>query len=207
MEIKDKFEKILTVKAPGPAPSFSVFHLLRALELIAEESLGRLKLSEKLKLGEGATRTLLNRLKEAQIITASRTGCRLTKKGENLWKQYRAVFKRKILLMKNELTLAEHNVVLLVKNRRSKVSHGMEQRDAAIFCGAKGAVTLVCMDGRLIIPGVNQDMAKVYPKIHRQIMSLLAPKENDVIIIGFADTWEKAEYGVLAAAWTLLNDC
>jgi len=194
-------------KAPGPAPSFSIFHLLRALELIAEKSFGRLKLSEKLKLGEGATRTLLGRLKEAQIITTSRTGCKLTEKGRKLWKQYRSVFKRKVCLENNELTLAKHNVALLVKNHKDMVKTGMEQRDAAILYGARGAVTLIYTNGKLVIPGVSEDVAEAFPEAHEQIIRLLVPEESDVIIIGYADSQEKAEYGALAAAWTLLNDC
>jgi predicted transcriptional regulator len=207
MKIKERLEKILMEKAPGPAPSFSIFHLLRALELIAEKSFGRLKLSEKLKLGEGATRTLLGRLKEAQIITTSRTGCKLTEKGRKLWKQYRSVFKRKVCLENNELTLAKHNVALLVKNHKDMVKTGMEQRDAAILYGARGAVTLIYTNGKLVIPGVSEDVAEAFPEAHEQIIRLLVPEESDVIIIGYADSQEKAEYGALAAAWTLLNDC
>jgi hypothetical protein len=33
------------------------------------------------------------------------------------------------------------------------------------------------------------------------------PEEDDVIIVSSADSLEKAEYGALAAAWMLLDDC
>jgi hypothetical protein len=48
-------------------------------------------------------------------------------------------------------------------------------------------------------------VAKDFPKAADQIVSLLKPEENDIVIIGSADTLGKAEYGALAAAWTLLN--
>jgi len=207
MKVKEYLEKLVSEKAWGPVPLFSVFHVIRALELIAEKACGRLKLSEELKIGEGTTRTLLNRLKEAGIVTTSRTGCRLTKKGEKLWMQYRSIFKKAAQLEKNELTLAKYSVALLVKNREEKVKSGIEQRDAVIVYGGRGAVTLVCKSGKLVIPGVSQDIAKTYPRAYKQLMTLLEPKENDVIIVGYADTKENAMYGTLAAAWTLLDDC
>jgi hypothetical protein len=62
-------------------------------------------------------------------------------------------------------------------------------------------------EGHLIIPSVSSDVSRDYPQAAKQIFSLLQPEENDVIIIGSADSLGKAEYGTLAAAWTLLNDC
>lgn len=207
MEIKKEIETLLAEKAPGPALSFSVFHVLRALELIAEKSYGRLKLSEELDIGEGATRTLLKRLKGAGLVSTSKTGCRLTWKGERLREKYRSTFKRKASLEKNELTLAEHNIAILISNSGDKVECGMKQRDAAVVAGAKGAVTLIYAEGKLAIPRVSDDVAKIYPKAYRQLMELLSPEENDVIIVASADTQKRAEYGALAAAWTLLSDC
>jgi len=205
--MKKELERLAAEKAPGPLPSFSIFHMLHAIELIAEKKCGRIKLSEKLKLGEGATRTLLNRLKEAGIIVTSKAGCKLTERGRQLWKQYKAVFKKRVQLEKNELTLAQYNIALLVRDKEEKVKSGMEQRDAALLCGGKGAITLVYKNGKLTIPSVDLDVAEAYPKAHRQLMTFLEPEENDVIIIGCADTEEKAVYGTLAAAWTLLDDC
>ncbi len=207
MKIKKELERLLAEKAPGPAPSFSLFHVIRALELIAERSYGRLKLSEELNIGEGATRTLLKRLKEAGLVSTSKTGCQLTQKGEKLWRRHSSIFKRKVSVEKNELTLAEYNVAILINNSGDKVKCGMKQRDAAVITGAKGAVTLVYANGKLTVPCVSDDVAETYPKAYRQLMKLLRPEENDVIIIASAEAKEKAEYGALAAAWTLLNDC
>jgi hypothetical protein len=60
--LKKFLESLLEEKAPGPYPSFSIFHIIKTLELIAKMSqVGRGKLSEELKIGEGATRTLIER--------------------------------------------------------------------------------------------------------------------------------------------------
>jgi 5,10-methenyltetrahydromethanopterin hydrogenase len=73
--------------------------------------------------------------------------------------------------------------------------------------GARGATTIMLKSRRLVIPSVSENVAKDFPKAANQAIRLLQPSENDVIIIVSADNLEKAEYGALAAAWTLLNDC
>jgi len=206
-KFKQLLEKITSEKAPGPSPSFSVLHILHAIELISEETIGRSKLAENLKVGEGTVRTIISRLKDANLIATSKAGCTLTNKGLRLWREYKSVFKKKIEIGKNELTLADYNFAVLVKNCGHEVKSGVEQRDAAVMAGAKGATTIMFKGGRLKIPSVSDDVAKDFPNAANQIVKLLEPEENDVVIIGSADSLGKAEYGTLAAAWTVLNDC
>jgi DNA-binding transcriptional ArsR family regulator len=200
-------EKIASEKAPGPPPTFSVLHILRALELIAEKPTGRGKLAENLKVGEGAIRTIISRLRDAGLVAISKAGCTLTDKGLMLFKEYRSFFKKKIGIRKNELTIAKHSIAVLIKNCGHKVKSGVEQRDAAIMAGAKGATTILFKKGRLIIPAVSDDVAKDFPEAASQILTSMNPEEDDVIVVSSADSLEKAEYGALAAAWMLLDDC
>jgi len=204
---KQLLEKIASGKAPGPSPSFSILHMILAIELMSEKTIGRNKLAEKLSVGEGVVRTIIERLRDAGLIITSKTGCILTDKGLSLWKEYESVFKRKIQVGKNELTFAPYNFAILVKNRLHKVKSGVEQRDAAVITGAKGATTIIFKAGRLMIPSVSNNVAEDFPKAADQIFRLLKPEENDVIIIGSAESLEKAEYSTLASAWTLVNDC
>lgn len=206
-KFKQLFERITSEKAPGPSPIFSTFHMLLAIELIAGRTIGRNKLAENLKVGEGSVRTIIGRLKDAGLITTSRAGCFLTDKGLKLWKEYKSIFKKKVRITKSELALADYNFAILIKDCGRKAISGMEQRDAAIMAGAKSATTLLFKRGRLIIPSVSNDVVRGFPKAASQIVTLLEPEENDVIVIGSADSLEKAEYGALAAAWTLLDDC
>lgn len=204
---KQLLEKITIEKAPGPSPTFSIFHMLRAIELIAEKTIGRSKLAENLNVGEGAVRTIIGRLKDAGLVATSKNGCSLTNKGLRLWKEYKSIFKKKVEIVKSELAFADYNFAILIKNRGHKVKSGVEQRDAAVMAGAKGATTIVLKKECLILPSVSSNVTKDFPKAANQIVQLLEPEENDVIIIGSADNLGKAEYGTLAAAWTLLNDC
>jgi len=205
MPVKEFLESLMVEKAPGPAPSFTVFDLVKILEIIAETGMiGRGRLSEKLGLGEGATRTLIARLTDAELISTSKTGCALTKKGQEAWKEIKTVLPRKAILGKNELTFAEHSVVVLVRGRRENVSKGLEQRDAAVRAGATGAITLVFTDNRLLLPKISRDVAEAYPRAFRQVASLMDLEDGDVVIISCADRPREAEYGALAAAWTVV---
>jgi hypothetical protein len=202
---KQFLEKLAGEKAPGPTPSFSVFHLLLALELIANKSVGRSKLAQELGVGEGVGRTVIGRLREAHLIATSKIGCQPTEKGLMLFNNYQSTV-RKAAIAKNELTFTDYNFAILVRNRGHKVKSGIEQRDAAVMAGAKGATTMLFRKGCLIFPSFDRDVAKDSRKASNDTVALLKPEENDVVIIASAENMRKAEYAALAAAWTLLND-
>jgi predicted transcriptional regulator len=203
--LKPRFARLVLERAPGPSPSFSVFHLIKALELIAENPIGRNKLSRELRLGEGVTRTLIERLKKHGLILVRKNGCVLSKKGKEYWRSLQAVFPASVVLKKSGLTLGRFNAALIVKGYGRNVRRGMEQRDAALMAGADGATTLVFKDSKLTIPPGNQDIAESYPRIHARLVRSLAPQENDAIVIGCADTLRMAEYGAWAAGWSLID--
>ncbi|MBC7130245.1 DUF4443 domain-containing protein [Candidatus Bathyarchaeota archaeon] len=207
VKIRKILENIAGERAPGPAPTFSVFHVIRALELIAEKPIGRGKLAEKLGIGPGAIRTIVNRLKSTGLISTSKSGCSLTSKGLKLYKEIRKIFGGKSKIDDGKLIQAKYNFAILAKKCGHKVKSGMEQRDAAIKVGAKGAAVIVVKDGRFIIPSASEDASKDYPTLVKNLVELFKPEENDVIIIGGADSQEMAEYGAMAAAWTLISEC
>lgn len=205
--LKKFLEGLLKEKAPGPYPSFSIYHLLKGLELVAKtEQMGRGKLSQELRIGEGATRTLIARLRSAQLISVSKKGCSLTKKGEKIWRELESIFPQKINLKKNELALAECNVAVQIRGGGDRILTGVEQRDAAVIAGAKGATTLVYDGKKLVMPNVSKDVSQDFPVAFRQITANLKLREKDAVVVGSADTWSKAECGALAAAWTLINN-
>ena len=206
MRVKELLNSLVKEKAPGPALTFTSLHLIKVLELIAEGPIGRGKLAKKLGIGEGTIRTIIKRLKDSNLIEISKNGCHLTNFGKDFWKKFKEKIPKKVFLEKNEFSLAEYTVAVLIKKCGSKVRIGMQQRDAAIMAGAEGATTLVVKDGKIILPGVSDDVAKDYPVAYRQIVKLLKPEHDDVVIVGTGETKEKAEYGALAAALTLLED-
>jgi predicted transcriptional regulator len=205
-EFKQFIENVAGEKAPGPSTTFSVAHIFSALELIAEKPIGRNKLAEKLNVGEGAIRTIINHLKDADLIVTSKNGCILTNKGLSTWKKFEEFCPKRGEIEKTELTTAEHNYAFLVKNSGHKVKSGIEERDAAIVAGAKRAVIIVSKSGHLSIESVSSDIAKEFPKAANQILKVTQPEDNDVIVIAGADTLQKAKHAAFAASWALLNN-
>lgn len=191
-------------KAAGPAPSFTKLHLAKAIEIIGDERIGRTKLSERLGLGEGATRTLIDRLLEANLVKISRLGCELTKSGLLILNDLKAKLGRRAEVSRSSMTVGAHNFGILVRDAASRVKSGIEQRDAAVRVGAIGALTLVFKGGELLIPPFEL-ISKKWPNVAKEILDTFQPEENDVIIIAGAHTQERAEEGGRAAAWTLIE--
>ncbi|MEM2850597.1 MAG: DUF4443 domain-containing protein [Candidatus Bathyarchaeia archaeon] len=207
MRITRVFEELSRERVPGPFPSFSTHHFAKAIEVIGNEGpVGRIRLSEVLRLGEGTTRTLIKRLKDIGLIKISKLGIELSPSGRKILNELKSKIVQSANVSKNPLTVGTYNVGILIRDSAHKVRYGVEQRDAAIKVGAKGATVLIFKDGRLSAPAVSSDVEKDWPEVARQILKIFRPAENDVIVIGSADTEVKAEEGARAAAWILLED-
>jgi len=203
---KQFIEGVAGEKAPGPSTTFSAAHIFYALELVAEKPIGRNKLAEKLSVGDGAIRTIINHLKDAELIETSKAGCTLTAKGVGIWKKFKEFFPKRGEIEKTELTNAEHNYGFLVKDSGHKIKSGIEQRDTAIVAGAKRAVVIVSKGGHLSIESVSTDIAKEFPKATNQILKVIQPEDNDVIVIAGADILQKAKHAAFAASWALISN-
>jgi hypothetical protein len=202
---KNSCKKSLKKKAPGPSTTFTVVHVFYALELMSQNPLGRNKLAKKLFVGDGAVRTIISRLKNADLIETSKEGCALTKKGMETWQRFVQVFARRVEIPSSELNQSEYNFAFFVKNRGDKVKSGIDQRDAAIIAGARKALVTVFRNGHLRIESVSDCIEKDYPKAAAQILAILKPEDNDVIIIAGADSALRAKRGAFAASWSLLG--
>jgi predicted transcriptional regulator len=197
-------DRVAAKIAPGRLPSFAEAHVIKALEEIGEGSVGRLKLSKDLHLGEGEARTLVKHLKKEGLIDVSKKGISLSTDGRKLLRSLRTSLSEAIELPPTSLTLGSSNAAVRVASMKQYVKYGLEQRDAAIMAGAKGATTLVFTGNKLTIPGTHEDALESDPSI-RALLLRMNPKEGDVIIIGSADEKIKAELGAKTAALELLK--
>jgi len=198
-------KRLAEQKAAGPTPSFTELHLAKAIEIIGQEAIGRAALSDGLGLGEGATRTLIDRLLEARLVKISRRGCELTRGGLSILKEQGSKLGPIAKVSRSPITVGPYDFGILVRKAANKVGSGIEQRDAAVRAGANGAVTLVFKDGRLLMPPVDDSKIRESRDAIEQILEGFRPGEKDVIIIAGADTERLAEDGARAAAWTLLK--
>jgi hypothetical protein len=191
--------------APGRLPSFSEAQVVKALEDISlQENMGRLKLSKDLRLGEGETRTLVRHLKNEGLIDVSKSGISLSPDGRRLLSSLRTLVSEQIEMPSTPLTVGPFNVAVRVTGMKDSIKFGLEQRDAAIMAGAKGATTLVFTRNRLTMPGTGEDVSKSDPSIPASL-SKLSLNEGDVIIIGSSDEKIRAELGAKTAALELLK--
>ena len=205
-QFKRFIESLARPKGPGPSTTFSMFHILYALELIAEKPIGRNKLADKLNVGEGAIRTIISRLKDAGLIVTSKEGCTLTDKGLSVWKNFETAFPKRVEIKKTALTTSEYNYAFLVKNKGHKVKSGIDQRDAAIMGGARRALVIVFKNSSLIIESISNSIEEDFPEAANKILKDLKPEDNDVIIIAGADNPLKAKRGAFAASWVLIDN-
>lgn len=204
MRIKKILEPLAS-RPPGPQPSFQSFQLLEALLVIRREGpIGRKRLAEALGLGEGAVRTLIQRLRSGSLVTVvGRDGCALSRKGEELVSELEAAL-RDVGPIRSRLPWSyPANYAVIVRAAAQRVSRGLDQRDEAIRAGAKALLILTYRDGRLLMPGVS-DLSAERPEFAQQLVGELRPGEGDVILIAGGDTEHEARRGALAAAQTLL---
>ena len=63
-------KKLVEQKGRAPTPSFSIHHISKAIEILADAKvpLSRKKLGNFLSLGEGSIRTLLGRLEVNKVV-------------------------------------------------------------------------------------------------------------------------------------------
>ena len=206
MEILKIVESVASKIAPGRTPFFTEAHIIKALEEIETQGqVGRIKLSRKLGLGEGTTRTLIKHLKNEKLIKISKSGIELSEHGKDLFSILRAEISKEIEITSSPLTVGAFNVAILVRDAGTAVKYGLEQRDAAIMTGAHGATTLIFSKNKLTMPGITEDIFKDNPLTRDVLLSKLKPKENDVIIIGSAEDKRVAEFGAKMAAFELLK--
>lgn len=185
--------------AVGPLPRFAEAQVRITLELIAERGpMGRKSLTEKLGVGEGSVRTILDRLKREGLITSSRRGHELTAKGR---RRIRARAGKFVQIDAGGLTVGGADVATLVRRAATKVKRGIEQRDEAIKAGADGATVIVFRRGKLRFPDGFMSVEKGLAK---SLVEIFSPHEEDVIVIGTARDVASAETGARAAAQTLL---
>jgi DNA-binding PadR family transcriptional regulator len=183
-------------RAVGPLPRFAEVHVRETLNLIEKYGrAGRKQLAEKLGIGEGSMRTILDTLKKHGLITSSRGGHALTAKG----RRYLGRPLEFVRVDAGDLTVGEIDVATVVRGAAARVKKGIEQRDAAIKVGADGATVLVFKRGKLQFP---DGFTKVNVKLEK-LIKIFRPREGDVIIIGTGGDAVKAEAGARAAARTL----
>lgn len=205
MDALKAIDKVAGKIAFGRGLTFMEAHVLKAMELISQTNAGRVRLSKELSIGEGAARTLVKHLKREGLIATSKMGCTLTRKGRRIYDDFSFKFSEAQEIPQDPIALGPFNVALLVKGGVEGVRRGLEQRDAAIWAGASGATTLIFKEGRLVMPGLQEDRLEASSEMEKRLVSIFQPEEGDVIVVGSASDRWSAELGAKAATLAVLK--
>ncbi|MGH9922235.1 MAG: DUF4443 domain-containing protein [Nitrososphaerales archaeon] len=197
--------KVTSRYAPSRVLSFDLVHVFKAMQLIKNNGhASRALLCQELALGEGSIKTLIKHLKMHNLIETSKSGTRLTSKGEGICSEFLSSIPAEMNLPKCSLTLGKFNHVVLLKELDFVVKSGIEQRDAAVKMGALGATTLLFKDDKFVMPGRSQDSLRNEPRIRKLLIDKLKPTEGDVIIVGSAEDEITAELAAKNATLTTI---
>lgn len=200
-------ETLSRLPSPGPAPAFTHVDVTQAILTIGDEGqIGRIELSKKLGIGEGAIRTIIKHLTQASMIEISKGGCMFTKRGLQLYNSLRSKVSNVVPVEARQLALDKVNAAVLVRRAGHLVKKGIEQRDAAIRAGATGACTLVLRGREFLMPiGDSEEWRlKREDPLFQDLEKSFSPEEGDVVVLSSAPDGATAEHGAMAAALTLM---
>lgn len=190
----------------GPLPQLTTLQLLNALIVIERRGpIGRRALAQALRINDGTARGLLERLGERGIVRVDETGVTLSQKGKtSVYGLLKQMSIMKIQpLQESDLASGKYATGVHFKEKYDQGMTGIAQRDEAIKSGAQGSITIAVWGGRLVIPPDNRDLRDISIKDDARLRDIFELEDNDLVVIGFADSPDRALSGALAAALTL----
>jgi biotin operon repressor len=176
----------------GAEASFSAVHLLRAMFALLEGEVSKERLAKNLGIGDGSIRTLLKRLKQEGLVTSSRSGHRLSNKGEEVVGKIKSVISSPVRVASVKNGCAVH-----IKGK--SVSSGLALRDDAVRAGASMALVLNIRRGRVSFPEKGVEFCDNMPELDEEIVDGLGV-EDGVVVVCSAEDYNSAENAVLTVA-------
>lgn len=192
-------------KGSSKVLTFSMPHVFKALQLLSKEKfVSRATFVKEIHMGEGAVKTLISHLKEAEIIESTKSGSFLTDKGKKLSKQFQKVIPSECQIKQSSLIPTKNNHAILLKNYFLSIKSGLEQRDYAIMYGATGCMTILFNGSQFVFPGEEKDCFIKDKNTRDHLLKNLHPDKGDVIIIASSNDPFISEISAKnSALWTL----
>jgi len=168
--------------------------------------LGRKTIARILKLPEGVTRGMVDRLRREGYLQIGRLGAELTSKGvEELCRRLAWMRLRALKRFPGErLGVGPIAVAAHVECMADKVTLGLEERDQAVRAGALGAVTITYKDGIYSIPGVYRNLKTDAYDLYEVVSGMFKLNDGDCILVVFGeDYWTTVEaiFTIASRAW------
>jgi len=180
--------------------------LLLLLLLRRAGMIGRYRLKEMLDMQhhEGVVRRILEDLAKRQLVRPTRSGCALTELGGNVVDKLlpeKGVVNVEHLDLRG-VSIGPESAVVQLRNRRISGSI-LTLRDMAVKVGARGAVILTYKNGELGDPLAYRKLSARHPEVTWILEKSLKLLEDDIVVVGFADTYPRALEGALAVAFEI----
>lgn len=174
----------------GIKPNFTPLDVLRAFFII-DKNVSRQVLVKKMEIGEGTVRSILNILKQKQMITSTQKGHTLTDKGEGLLNEITHHITVPKEVKTNFYKNKKQAALVVMTQKPVKVSTDL--RDIGVRRGASSAMVLNYSSGKLLAKGLEEcDF--------RGLEKLFDYKQNNTLVIAFADKLSEAMNSALAIA-------
>ncbi|QEE14291.1 DUF4443 domain-containing protein [Promethearchaeum syntrophicum] len=187
-------------------PSYKIPHILFCIMLIGKESngIGRYKIRNEMNLGEGSTKTLLNRLKDENIIKVDKNrqkGHVITKIGKKIFQDLEKLisFPQELENKENKFVVGKIAYYSIVdqENIKNNLGSSINQRDEAIKIGGTGASCLTFNESNKFefSDGVSINLPIEQKKL----------KNGDILIIGGGNSKGDAILATYASAISVLK--
>lgn len=201
-------QNVVSRKGSSKILTFSIPHVFKALQLLTKEKyVSRATFCKEIHLGEGAVKTLILHLKEANMIKSTKSGNYLTEKGQKISKQIQKVIPHECYIKKCKLIPGKNNHAIILKDYSYAIKSGIEQRDYAILYGSSGCTTILFKENKFVFPKEDVDCFQKDKKTRQFLLENLEPENGDVIIVSSSNDPFVAEISAKnSALWTLATN-
>ena len=134
--------KLVDLPRYGPVHRFADYHVYKTLSVLSDgRRKGRKQLADMVNVGEGSMRTIIEYLRDHEMIEVKQTGVKIASKGHEFLSKLPIYMER---VEPTDSTLGElQRCRSWSKVMSMKIKMGVEQRDSAIKAGAEGATTVI----------------------------------------------------------------
>lgn len=180
----------------GNIPNFAKIDILRCF-LRFNKNLGRQELARELELGEGTIRTILNILKSKKLLDSTKKGHFLSNKGKESLNQINDSISMPRNVTTQDVYPNSKKIGVLIRDIVN-LKELYKLRDIAVKNKADGAIILK-FENTLYAPESD------YEQNYKELEKYFDFKNNDILVIAFANSNKDAENGALAIAIELSN--
>ncbi len=203
-EFLDILAKVSSEKR-GIRPRYGRAEVYQVLLILAREGpLGRLKIAEKIGLGEASIKTMLRRLKELGLVHIDPiAGAYLTSKGEETVKKLSEKLEPPVTINLCETAKWPNSKIMVLRKAANLLEklNVLEIRDELIRKGAHATLIIVVEDNIAKLAGVEEYTSDEINKIAR----IANASNKDLVLVAWSPEPRESERALIEVALDLLS--